>query len=64
MQPLLWVVLYPTANTAAVSITIEIDFSTVVSTFDMDQLGKIRRYYSKECLVKISKIAKFQSDMS
>ena len=42
MPPLLWVVLSPTANTAAASITIKIDFSTVVSTFDMDQLGKIR----------------------
>ena len=51
MPPLLWVVLSPTANTAAVSITIKIDFSTVVSTFDMDQLGKIRQYYCKECLV-------------
>lgn len=64
MPPLLWLVLSPTANTAAASITIKIDFSTVVSTFDMDQLGKIHRYYCKECLVKIGEIAKFQSDMS
>ena len=64
MPPLLWVVLSPTANTAAASITIKIDFSTVVSTFDMDQLGKIHRYYCEECLVKIGEIAKFQSDMS
>lgn len=64
MPPLLWVVLSPTANTAAASITIKIDFSTVVSTFDMDQLGKIHRHYCKECLVKIGEIAKFQSDMS
>ena len=64
MPPLLWVVLSPTENTAAVSITIKIDFSTVVSTFDMDHLGKIRQYYCKEYLVKIGEIAKFQSDMS
>lgn len=41
MPRLLCVVLSPMANTAAVSLTIKIDFSTVVSTFDMDQVGKI-----------------------
>ena len=35
-----------------------IDPSTVFSTFDMDQLGKIRRHHWKDCL-KISKLAEF-----
>ena len=33
----------------------------VFSTFDMDQLGEIRRHHWKERL-NISKIAKFESD--
>ena len=36
---------------------------TVFSTFDMDKLGKIRRHQLKE-LLKISRIAKFESDTS
>ena len=36
--------------------------SRVFSTFDMDKLGKIRRHHWKE-RIKISKIAKFQSDL-
>ena len=34
---------------------------TVFSTFDMDQLGKILRHHWKE-RIKISKLAKFESD--
>ena len=35
--------------------------TTVFSTFDMDQLGKILRHHWKE-RIKISKLAKFESD--
>ena len=41
----------------------QIDLSTVFSTFDKDQLANIHRHYWKEHL-KISKPAKFESDMS
>ena len=37
-------------------------FTVFFSTFDMDKFGKIRRHHSKERL-KISKIAKFGSDL-
>ena len=40
-----------------------IDLFTVFSTFDMDKLGTIRQHRWKESL-KISKIAKFESDTS
>ena len=41
----------------------ERELSTVFfSTFDVDKLGKIRRYHWKKSL-KISKIAKFESDL-
>ena len=39
-----------------------VDLSTVFSTLNMDQLGKIRQHYWKECL-KICRTAKFQSDL-
>ena len=39
-----------------------IDPLIVFSMFNMDQLGKIRRHHWKE-RVKISKIAKFESDL-
>lgn len=35
--------------------------TTVFSNFDMDQLGKIRRHHWRE-RIKISKLAKFESD--
>ena len=38
-----------------------IDPSTVLSTFDMDQLEKMHRHHGKERL-KINKLAKFESD--
>ena len=40
-----------------------IDSSEVFSTLVIDQLGKIQRNHCKENL-KITKIAKFESDMS
>ena len=40
----------------------QIDPSTVFSTFNMDQLVKIRRHHWKERL-RISKIAKFENDL-
>ena len=42
---------------------VEKDLFTVFSTFYVDQLEKIRRYHWNERL-KISKIAKFESDTS
>lgn len=39
------------------------DLSTVFSTFEMNQLGKIRPHRWKESLKLISKIAKFESDL-
>ena len=39
-----------------------VDLSTVFSTLNMDQLGKIRQLYWKERL-KICRTAKFQSDL-
>ena len=39
-----------------------VDPSTVISSLNMDQLGKIRQHYWKERL-KISRTAKFQSDL-
>ena len=39
------------------------DTSTVFSTFDMGQSGKILRHHRKDHL-KISNIAKFESDTS
>ena len=41
----------------------EIDPATVISTFHMDQWGKICRHHWKVRL-KISKIAKFENDTS
>lgn len=43
--------------------TQSIDTSTFFSTFDMDKSENIRRHHCKE-LLKISKIAKFESDTS
>ena len=39
-----------------------LDLFTVFSTFDIDKLGKIHQHHWKEHL-KISKIAKFESDL-
>lgn len=42
---------------------VPIDPATVFATFDMKQLGKIRRHHCKERL-KRRKTAKFESDTS
>jgi len=41
--------------------SVDVTGTTVFSTFDMDQLGKILQHHWKE-RIKISKLAKFESD--
>ena len=39
-----------------------VDSSTIISAFDWDQLAKIRRQHDRKGSLKISKVAKFESD--